>query len=326
LTTILEKSTKDKMIINNNPLISIVIPCYNEEGNIEVLYEKIKKAFPSEKLEYIFVDDNSNDNTLAIIERLTEKDNYVKYVSFSRNFGHQNALRAGLEYSSGDCVISMDADLQHPPEMLQSLVDKWKEGYEVVYTIRKDIANVSAFKRITSALFYKLMNNLSEVEIKQGSADFRLLDRKVVDVLVHDITEYHLFYRGLISWIGYKQIGIEYVPDKRFSGKTKYPFNKMLSFAANGITSFSIKPLKFAILLGTFISFISVLYALYVLYMALFTDKAVEGWSSVILSVLFIGGIHMILLGIIGEYIGKLYIQSKKRPYFLIKKTNFENG
>jgi len=313
------------MANNKKRLISVVIPCYNEEGNIEVLNEKIKEALPNEKLEYIFVDDNSNDRTLSIIETLSKKDNYVKYVSFSRNFGHQNALRAGLEYASGDCVISMDADLQHPTEMLQSLVNKWEEGYEVVYTIRKDIANVSTIKKITSALFYKLMNQLSEIEIKQGAADFRLLDRKVVDVLIQDITEYHLFYRGLISWIGYKQIGIEYVPHKRFSGKTKYSFNKMLSLAANGITSFSIKPLKIAILLGTFISFISLLYAIYVLYMAVFTDKAIEGWSSVILSVLFIGGIQMILLGIIGEYIGKLYIQSKKRPYFLIKKTNIKN-
>jgi len=219
----------------------------------------------------------------------------------------------------------MDADLQHPPEMLQSLIDKWSEGYDIVYTVRKDIENVSAFKKLTASVFYKLMNRFSEVEIKKGSADFRLLDRKIVDILVEDITEYHLFYRGLISWIGYKQIGIEYVPHARFSGKTKYTLRKMLSFAANGITSFSIKPLKVAVLLGILISFVSVIYAIYVLYISIFTDTAIEGWTSVILSVLFIGGINMILLGIIGEYIGKLYIQSKKRPYFLIKKTNISD-
>jgi len=310
------------MTVNKNSLISIVVPCYNEEGNIQVLYSKIKESLLNSKLEFIFVDDNSNDDTLQIIEGLSKKDNAVKFISFSRNFGHQNALRAGLQYATGDCVISMDADLQHPPELLASLIEKWTKGYDIVYTVRNDIENVSGFKKMTASLFYKLMNRFSEVEIKQGSADFRLIDRKIVNILVNDISEYHLFYRGLISWIGYKQIGIEYVPHARFSGTTKYTFGKMLSFASNGITSFSIKPLKIAVLLGTFISFLSSLYAIYVLYIAIFTDKAIEGWTSVILSVLFIGGINMILLGIIGEYIGKLYIQSKKRPYFLIKKSN----
>jgi len=313
------------MTVKKPDVISIVVPCYNEEGNIEILYKKIKNVLPHEKIEYIFVDDNSSDNTLSIIENLSKTDSSVKFISFSRNFGHQNALRAGLQYASGNCVISMDADLQHPPEMLQSLIDKWSEGYDIVYTVRKDIENVSAFKKLTASVFYKLMNRFSEVEIKKGSADFRLLDRKIVDILVEDITEYHLFYRGLISWIGYKQIGIEYVPHARFSGKTKYTLRKMLSFAANGITSFSIKPLKVAVLLGILISFVSVIYAIYVLYISIFTDTAIEGWTSVILSVLFIGGINMILLGIIGEYIGKLYIQSKKRPYFLIKKTNISD-
>ena len=313
------------MTVKKPDVISIVVPCYNEEGNIEILYKKIKNVLPHEKIEYIFVDDNSSDNTLSIIENLSKTDSSVKFISFSRNFGHQNALRAGLQYASGNCVISMDADLQHPPEMLQSLIDKWSEGYDIVYTFRKDIENVSAFKKLTASVFYKLMNRFSEVEIKKGSADFRLLDRKIVDILVEDITEYHLFYRGLISWIGYKQIGIEYVPHARFSGKTKYTLRKMLSFAANGITSFSIKPLKVAVLLGILISFVSVIYAIYVLYISIFTDTAIEGWTSVILSVLFIGGINMILLGIIGEYIGKLYIQSKKRPYFLIKKTNISD-
>jgi len=313
------------MTVKKPDVISIVVPCYNEEGNIEILYKKIKNVLPHEKIEYIFVDDNSSDNTLSIIENLSKTDSSVKFISFSRNFGHQNALRAGLQYASGNCVISMDADLQHPPEMLQSLIDKWSEGYDIVYTVRKDIENVSAFKKLTASVFYKLMNRFSEVEIKKGSADFRLLDRKIVDILVEDITEYHLFYRGLISWIGYKQIGIEYVPHARFSGKTKYTLRKMLSFAANGITSFSIKPLKVAVLLGILISFVSVIYAIYVLYISIFTDTAIEGWTSVILSVLFIGGINMILLGIIGEYIGKLLLQSKKRPYFLIKKTNISD-
>lgn len=305
--------------------ISIVIPCYNEEGNIEILYNQINNFLPDTTIEYIFVDDNSNDNTLTIIEHLSKINTNVKYLSFSRNFGHQSALRAGLEYSTGDCVISMDADLQHPPELLQTLINKWKEGYDIVYTIRKDIENVSIFKKATSAFFYRLINSLSDIEINQGSADFRLLDKRIVRVLTNDITEYHLFYRGLISWIGYNQIGIEYVPNKRFSGKSKYSFMKMVNFAIDGITSFSIKPLKLAILLGLLLSVLSGIYGIYVLGMSIFTDETVKGWSSVLLSILFIGGVNMVLLGIIGEYMGKLYIQSKNRPYFLIKKTNIKN-
>lgn len=305
--------------------ISIVIPCYNEEGNIEILYNQINNFLPDTTIEYIFVDDNSNDNTLNIIEHLSKINTNVKYLSFSRNFGHQSALRAGLEYSTGDCVISMDADLQHPPELLQTLINKWKEGYDIVYTIRKDIENVSIFKKATSAFFYRLINSLSDIEINQGSADFRLLDKRIVRVLTNDITEYHLFYRGLISWIGYNQIGIEYVPNKRFSGKSKYSFMKMVNFAIDGITSFSIKPLKLAILLGLLLSVLSGIYGVYVLGMSIFTDETVKGWSSVLLSILFIGGVNMVLLGIIGEYMGKLYIQSKNRPYFLIKKTNIKN-
>ncbi len=302
--------------------VSIVIPCYNEEGNVEILYKKIKETLKDYNVEYVFVDDNSNDKTLKIIENLSYLDPKVKYVSFSRNFGHQSALRAGLEFSTGDCVISMDGDMQHPPELLLDMINKWKEGFEIVYTVRKDVENVSKFKKVTASLFYNLINNLSDIEIKQGAADFRLLDKKIVRILVDDITEYHLFYRGLISWIGYKQTYLEYIPNKRFSGTTKYSLWKMINFATEGITSFSIRPLKLAILLGMSLSFFSSIYGAYVIWMAIFTDETLKGWASVLVSILFIGGINMILLGIVGEYIGKLYMQSKKRPYFLIKKTN----
>lgn len=271
------------------------------------------------------MDDYSSDRTLPLIEQLSAGNPNVKYISFSRNFGHQSALRAGLEYAKGDCVITMDADLQHPAELLQPLLCKWEEGYDVVYTVRNDRENVSGFKRITSAMFYKIMNRLSDVEIKQGSADFRLMDKKIVEILVRDITEYHLFYRGLISWIGYNQTGIEYVPNKRFSGESKYSMRKMINFAVEGITSFSIRPLKLAILLGFTLSLFSGFYGAYAIGMSVFTNETVKGWTSILLCVLFIGGVNMILLGIIGEYIGKLYIQSKNRPYFLIKKTNITN-
>ncbi len=303
-------------------VISIVIPCHNEEGNIRLIYKDINEVLYGYEIEYVFVDDDSRDRTLSIIEEISREDARVKYISFSRNFGHQSALRAGLEYATGDCVISMDADLQHPPELLKELIQKWEEGYEVVYTIRKDIDNVSLFKRSSSSLFYRLINSLSDVEIRQGSADFRLLDKKIVKILVNDITEYHLFYRGLVSWVGYKQTGIEYLPNKRLSGKSKYSLLKMLSFAADGITSFSIKPLKIAILFGLLITILSAIYGVYVIAMAIFTNETVRGWSSVLTSILFIGGVNMVLLGIIGQYLGKLYIQSKNRPHFLVKKTN----
>jgi dolichol-phosphate mannosyltransferase len=305
--------------------ISIVIPCYNEEGNIELLHKQINSILSEYKVEFVFIDDYSTDTSLDIIEELSEKHPNVKYLSFSRNFGHQSALRAGLEYATGDCVICLDADLQHPPELLQILINKWKEGYDIVYTIRKDLENVSILKKISAALFYRLINSLSDIKIDKGSADFRLLDKKIVKVLTNDITEYHLFYRGIISWIGYKQIGVEYIPNKRFSGQSKYTFMKMMNFAIDGITSFSIKPLKLAILLGLLLSFLSGLYGLYALGMSVFTNETVKGWTSVLVSVLFIGGVQMTLLGIIGEYIGKLYIQSKNRPNFLIKKTNIKN-
>jgi polyisoprenyl-phosphate glycosyltransferase len=304
--------------------VSIVVPCYNEEGNIQLLYDRLVSVLTGQDFEIIFVDDNSNDDTLNKLIELSSLDNKVKYISFSRNFGHQIALRAGLEYAKGDCTISMDGDLQHPPELIPSLIEKWKEGYDIVYTIRKDTENVSFFKKTTANFFYRLMNSLAEIEVNQGSADFRLLDKRIVNVLVNDIKEYHLFYRGLISWIGFKQYSIDYVPHKRFSGVSKYSFRKMLNFALNGITSFSIKPLKISIFLGVLLSIFSAMYGVYVLYISLFTDTTVKGWASVLVSVLFIGGINMILLGIIGEYLGKLYIQSKNRPYFLIKKTNYE--
>jgi dolichol-phosphate mannosyltransferase len=307
-------------------LITIVIPCLNEEGNIPILYQKINEVLLGFSVEFIFVDDNSTDNTLSILERLSLEDKNLKYISLSRNFGHQNALRAGLEFAKGDIVITMDANLRHPPILLPEMLEYWKQGYDVVFTTRKDNNNISFFKRATAKLFYKLINSISDIEIKPGSADFRLMDRKIVELLVKDITEYHLFYRGLINWIGFRQIGIEYTPDLRYSGNSKYSINKMVGFALDGITSTSVKPLRISILLGFLLSICSGIYGIYVIWISLFTDQAVQGWSSILLSILFIGGVNMILLGIISEYLGKLFIQSKQRPYFLIKKSNLHSS
>lgn len=303
--------------------ISIVIPCYNEEENAEVIYKAVSGVLTGEDIEIIFIDDCSTDGTLEKIKDLALYDSRVKYLSFSRNFGQQSGLRAGFEYATGDCIISLDADMQHPPELMPKMIEKWRESYDIVFTRRLDIENIPFFKRLSSAFFYKIINLLSDVKIDPGSADFRLLDRRIVDILVSDINEYHLYYKGMIRWIGFRQTSIEYIPAKRHSGTTKWNFFSLLSLAIDGITSFSIKPLKLAIFLGLMLSVFSGLYGLYALYMYFFTDATVRGWTSVLLSILFLGGVNMILLGIVGEYIGRIYIQSKRRPHFLIKESNF---
>ena len=303
--------------------ISVIIPCYNEEGNIQHIYAEIVRQlskYPSYEL--LFIDDGSTDLTLEKIKEIgTQNPAVVRYISLSRNFGHQNALKAGLDFAKGDCVISMDGDLQHPPEMLDMLISKWLEGYEVVYTIRKEDLKLSFFKKSTSKLFYKIINYLSDYEIKNGAADFRLLDRKVVDVL-KNLPENFLFFRGLVSWVGFKQAEVLYVPNARYSGDTKYSLKKMVHFASTGVTSFSVKPLKLSIVIGIFIASLAFMYAFYAIWIYFFTDRAIQGWASVIFSVLFIGGIQLIMIGIIGEYLGKLFLENKRRPNYIIRENN----
>lgn len=301
-------------------MISIVIPSYNEAGNVQLITDKLKKELEGKgAFEIIFVDDGSTDQTLEEIKRVKKTENYVKFISFSRNFGHQKALKAGLDYAKGDCVISMDADLQHPPELVCQLIDKWREGYDVVYTLRNEHPNTSFTKRVTSRLFYRMINKFSDVDIPLGAADFRLLDRKVVDELVK-FKENWLFIRGLVSWLGFRQAGIEYTVQQRYSGRSKYSISKMLSFAVQGITSFSILPLRIAIILGILFSFSSFIYVLYSLYIKIFTNFTIKGWTSLLISVLFLGGIQLICLGFVGEYLGKMFIETKERPAYIIKE------
>lgn len=302
-------------------MISIIIPAYNESGNIKVIYSKLKEQLKGKEVfELIFIDDGSTDQTLQEIKQIGQQDNSVKFASLSRNFGHQKALKAGLDHAHGDCVISMDADMQHPPELIEKLLDKWKEGYDVVYTTRHDTKDTSFMKKVTSVLFYKILNKISDVDIPLGAADFRLLDRKVVDQL-KKFQENWLFIRGLVSWLGFKQIGIEYTVQPRYTGRSKYSAARMVSFAIQGITSFSILPLRIAIFLGISFSLSSFVYGLYALYLKLFTDTAVQGWTSILISVLFLGGIQLISLGLIGEYVGKMFIESKRRPVYVIKES-----
>jgi dolichol-phosphate mannosyltransferase len=308
----------------NKPEISIVIPTYCEEGNIVELYEQLKRQLSKSEIhsfEIIFVNDGSKDNSLEKIKELAIRDERVKYIHFSRNFGHQNALRAGLDLAKGGAVISMDADLQHPPELIPTLIAFWRAGNKVVYTKRKDKNDLSFFKKLTSKMFYKLVNYLSETKLEEGTADFRLLDRSVVEAL-KNFNENNLFYRGIIPGLGFRQHGIDYIPNERFSGNTKYTFSKMVRFALTGITSSSAKPLYFSIYLGAFLALCSFFYALYAIYVSIFTTEAVAGWTSTIASILFIGGIQLMMLGIVGIYLGKLFSESKKRPNYIIEESN----
>lgn len=308
----------------NSGKISIVVPTFNEEGNIEVLYQEIRKVFSAEEsfdFELIYVNDGSTDDSLEYIKRLSNEDHRVRFLSFSRNFGHQNALKAGLDHAEGDAVISMDADMQHPPTLIPQMIKLWKEGSDVVFSIRHDNNQISLFKKSTSKFFYRLVNYLSDNKLEEGTADFRLIDRKVVSVL-RTYNESNIFFRGIIPTLGFKQIGIQYTPQNRFSGTTKYSFSKMLKFALTGITSSSAKPLYFSIYLGLFFAATTFLYAIYAIYISLFTNEAVTGWTSIIASILFIGGVQLIMIGIIGIYLGKLFTQSKNRPNYIIEEKN----
>jgi glycosyltransferase involved in cell wall biosynthesis len=304
----------------SNSKISIVIPTFNEEGNIEVLYSQLKDVLSQLSItnfEIIYVNDGSSDDSLDKIKALSQKDERVKFISFSRNFGHQNALKAGLDHAQGDAVISMDAALQHPPLLISEMIRLWQDGNQVVYSIRKDGKELSFFKKTTSKLFYKLVNYLSDTKLEEGTADFPLLDKKVVKAL-RQFNESNLFFRGIIPTLGFKQIGIPYQPQERFSGTTKYSFSKMLKFALTGITSSSAKPLYFSIYLGLFFAAIAFLYGIYAIYISIFTNDAVHGWTSLIASILFIGGLQLIMMGIVGVYLGKLFTQSKNRPNYII--------
>ena len=301
--------------------VSVIIPSFNEENNIRPLYDSLSEHTKEFNTEIIFIDDGSSDKTLDNIKELAAQNKNIRYISFSRNFGHQNALKAGYDNATGDCVISMDADMQHPAELIPEMIRLWKQGYKIVSTKRLQDKSLGIFKRFTSKLYYKILNLLSEIKIESGAADFRLLDKQVVKEL-QQINEKFLFFRGLIPWLGFSQIQLEYMAAERFSGKTKYSFSKMLHFASDGITSFSVRPLKISIYLGFIIAFIAFLYILYAIYIAVFTNNAITGWTSTIISVLFIGGIQLIMIGILGNYLGKLFMENKNRPNYIIKEKN----
>jgi polyisoprenyl-phosphate glycosyltransferase len=308
----------------SNKEISIIIPVYNEELNLDSLYERVKNVFLKLNVghEYIFVNDGSKDKSLEKIKSIAQKDANVKYISFSRNFGHQIAVTAGLEKSIGKAVVIIDADLQDPPELIEEMYKKYKEGFQNVYARRKTRKGESPLKKFTAKMFYRILSSVTNISIPVDTGDFRIIDRKIVEGL-KQMPEQHKFLRGQISWIGFSQTYVEYDREERQEGKTGYTYRKMIRFALDGITSFSNTPLKLATTAGfvTFIiSFVLICYALYSKFFL--NETTIRGWTSLMVSVLFIGSIQLLSIGIIGEYISRLSDNVRNRPKYIIEESN----
>lgn len=305
--------------------LSIIIPIYNEEANINYLYQRLKPILQQMGVAYelIFVNDGSIDKSLVLIKALAGADPKLKYIDFSRNFGHQIAITAGLENSSGKAVVFIDADLQDPPELIPQLFSKWQEGYQVVYAKRRSRKGEGYMKRMTAKMFYRLLSRITTVYIPIDTGDFRIVDRKVINIL-KQMPEQHKFLRGQISWIGFNQTYIEYDRNERKAGKTNYTYKKMFSLAIDGITSFSNFPLRFATYTGFFVSAIAFFLIIYALYGRFILKSNQPGWTSLMLSVLFIGGIQLLCIGIIGEYISRMSSNVRNRPLYVIKESNIE--
>ncbi len=304
-------------------LISIVVPCYNEQAVFPETLKRLTDTFKSldeskYSYELIFVNDGSKDNTLDQIKDAVASDKHIKGINFSRNFGHQIAITAGLDLCKGDAAVVIDADLQDPPSVILEMIKKWEEGFDVIYGMRRERAGESAFKLITAKWFYRFINKLSDVDIPLDTGDFRLMDRKALDQFL-SMRETYRFVRGMVAWIGFKQTFIEYDRESRFAGSTKYPLKKMIRLASDAILSFSNTPLKIATFVGFITSIVAFVGIVYSLYMRLFTDNFVEGWTLLMISVLLIGGIILLVLGIIGEYVGRIYGEIKQRPLYIIR-------
>jgi dolichol-phosphate mannosyltransferase len=301
--------------------VSLVIPLYNEEEMLPLLVEELEKYRQkrSEIIEVVFVNDGSKDKTEQLARELTRQKSGYKLISFSRNFGHQIAVTAGLDYVETDAAIIMDADLQDPLEVAGEMIDKWKEGYDVVYGVRKKREGESVFKRTTASVFYRFFRWITELDIPLDTGDFRLVSKKVIKAY-QQVTEQQPFVRGLITWLGYNQIGVEYHRQSRQAGETKYPLKKMMNLAFNAITSFSEKPLRLATQVGSMLSGLAFLGIIWVLYVRLFTETTVPGWASSLLIALFMGGVQILFLGVIGAYLARIYNEVRQRPRYLVKQ------
>jgi len=301
---------------------SIVAPCYNEEGNLDELHRRIKEVMEQtgEPWELVLVNDGSTDRTSVLMRELHTIDSRVHYIDFARNFGHQVAVTAGMDYAQGDAIILIDADLQDPPELILEMIKKWQEGYKVVYAVRTERKGETWFKLFTAKLFYHLIYRITDVDIPRDTGDFRLMDRKVVETM-KQMRERHRFIRGMTSWVGFPQTGVYYVREERFAGETNYPLRKMLKFASDAITSFSYVPLQLATYLGFIVAALSGLGMLGVIMARLFGNQAFFGQATTLVMVLFLGGIQLISLGIIGEYLGRIYDEVKERPLYVVNEV-----
>ncbi|HEY0828888.1 MAG TPA: glycosyltransferase family 2 protein [Bacilli bacterium] len=305
---------------------SIIVPMYNEEEVIVQTHTRLKAVMDlaEEPYELIFVNDGSRDRTVEMVLKICSIDPHVRLINFSRNFGHQIAITAGMDHAQGQAIVVIDADLQDPPEVILAMIAKWKEGFDVVYGKRLERKGETLFKKMTSKMYYRLLKSMTSVDIPLDTGDFRLIDRKVCDVM-KGLKEKNRYVRGLVSWVGFRQTGVDYIREERFAGVTKYPLRKMIGFALDGMASFSYKPLKLATYTGFFMSFASFAYLLFVLYQRLFTDLTVQGWTSIVAMNLFFNGVMLIILGIIGEYIGRIYDESKDRPLYIVRdKAGYE--
>jgi polyisoprenyl-phosphate glycosyltransferase len=303
------------------PVFSIIAPIFNEQESLPELYRRISAIMDStgETWEILMVNDGSTDRSEALIRELAGQDGRVRPVLFARNFGHQIAVTAGLDYSRGQAVIIIDADLQDPPELILEMIAKWREGYEVVYAVRSEREGESWFKTFTASFFYRLIYRITDVKIPLDTGDFRLIDRKVVDVLNH-MRERHRFLRGMSAWVGFKQTGVTYRRAARFAGETKYPFRKMFRLAINAITGFSYFPLQMATFMGFIAAAISILAIPLVIILRLVSSQELLGQATTLIAVLFIGGVQLISLGILGEYIGRIYDEVKGRPLYIVSE------
>ena len=305
------------------PRYCFVIPIFNEQQIIPELYKRLSELLDrlDGPADVIFIDDGSRDNSYPLLIEISAGDPRFKLIHFSRNFGHQIAISAGLDFSSADATIIMDADLQDPPQVVLQMIDQWKEGYEIVYGKRESREGETFFKRITASLFYRIIHALSEVEMPLDSGDFRLVDRKALAAF-KALREKNRFVRGMFSWIGYRQTEVRYARDKRLAGETKYPLRKMLRLAKDGIISFSNIPLTFVLNLGFLLSGASLLYGVVAIFLKAFGFYTVRGWASEVAVICFLGGTQLVVLGIIGEYVGRIYSEVKNRPLYIVKETH----
>jgi polyisoprenyl-phosphate glycosyltransferase len=305
-----------------NITYSIIAPIYNEIGNLPELYRRVKEVMDSsgKPWELILVDDGSTDGSTEKVRELAKADKRIRPVIFARNFGHQVAITAGWDYARGDAIVIIDADLQDPPELILELAKKWQEGYEVVYAVRAEREGETWFKKFTAALFYRMIRWITDVDIPVDTGDFRLMDRKVVDVL-KQMRERHRFPRGMSAWVGFKQIGVEYKRVARVSGETKYPFRKMLRLAINAITGFSYFPLQVATFFGFMSAGLSILAIPVVIYLRISGFQQLTGQATTLIAVLFLGGVQLISLGILGEYVGRLYDEARGRPLYIVREA-----